>query len=505
VPRSGFWEAREVAGACTGKAGGGWSWFWVSGFWYAREVVAGWQGAAPARLEEVVLSSCTRPTGRRQEGQLGAALRTASAMQHKMQQQQQQEQRKKQQHEGKKRRRRADDGEVREDEAEEDKGELGAAAGLAGLTGTAAGLAGLAADPTPGDWATARSSVVKRARKAVKAGEELVVAVCGAKGLGKSTFLRSVGQAVATVCANVWYLDTDLGQPECSVPGLVSLRRWGAEEPEHALFVGDSSPASHPVSYLDSCRELVRRHRGGGARAGVLLVNTHGWNIGLGAELVAAVCAAAGVHYLAHLKHASRPDAIVPAQMGTQLERTLALTGVVVSASYSPEEERFRRFARYFGASSLAVLEARPPLRVPVAGLSLLASVDAVADARPEPPSPADLVGAYAALCRRAPEGVLDFFALAIVRAAEAVPDAAWLLVLPPTLTPSSLRERADALVLGSQPVQLLRWSDNDSSAVAAQGHKPFFAFAHQCVHLADEARVNRKNLKRRRLLRRPV
>ena len=371
-------------------------------------------------------------------------------------------------------------------------------------------LAGPAADPTPGDWAAARASVVKRARKAGRAGAELVVAVCGAKGLGKSTFLRSVGQAVAGLCAEVWYLDTDLGQPERGVPGLVSLRRWGAEEPEHALFVGDNTPAAHPVSYLDACRELVRRHRcGAGApdRAGVLLVNTHGWNIGLGAELVAAVCAAAGVHLLAHLRHASRPDGIAPAQMGAQLERTLALTGVVLGASYSPEEERFLRFARYFGARSLAVLEARAPLRVPVAALALLASVDAAADARPDPPAPADLVGSYAALCRRAPGGVLDFVALAIVRAAEPAPEPGWLLVLPPALAPEleRLHERADALVLGSQPFQLLRWQDNDSNALAAQGHKPFVAFAHQCVHLADEARANRKNLKRRRLLRRPT
>jgi hypothetical protein len=94
-----------------------------------------------------------------------------------------------------------------------------------GELGTAAGLAGLAADPTPGDWATARSSVVKRARKAAKAGEELSEAVCGVKGLGMSTFLRSVDQAVATVCADVWYLDTDLGSQSAACLG--SCRRGG--------------------------------------------------------------------------------------------------------------------------------------------------------------------------------------------------------------------------------------------------------------------------------------
>ncbi|GKY90450.1 hypothetical protein MPSEU_000018800 [Mayamaea pseudoterrestris] len=49
------------------------------------------------------------------------------------------------------------------------------------------------------------------------------VAVTGAKGVGKSTFLRLLMNQALSYCAQVALLDLDLGQPELTPPGMVSL------------------------------------------------------------------------------------------------------------------------------------------------------------------------------------------------------------------------------------------------------------------------------------------
>ena len=46
-----------------------------------------------------------------------------------------------------------------------------------------------------------------------------IIAVCGAKGVGKSTFARLLVNSLLNHCSNVGFLDTDCGQPELSPPG----------------------------------------------------------------------------------------------------------------------------------------------------------------------------------------------------------------------------------------------------------------------------------------------
>ena len=49
----------------------------------------------------------------------------------------------------------------------------------------------------------------------------LRVAVCGAKAVGKSSFLRLLVNKLLNTHPCVAYLDTDCGQPEFTVPGML--------------------------------------------------------------------------------------------------------------------------------------------------------------------------------------------------------------------------------------------------------------------------------------------
>ena len=95
------------------------------------------------------------------------------------------------------------------------------------------------------------------------------VFVAGARGLGKSTFCRFVTNTLLTLkekaYPSVAFLDTDIGQPEFTCPGFVSLTLIESRLPILSpaetqprrqqlmkVFVGDISPRSNPDLYLAS-------------------------------------------------------------------------------------------------------------------------------------------------------------------------------------------------------------------------------------------------------------
>ncbi|WFD35269.1 Polynucleotide 5'-hydroxyl-kinase grc3 [Malassezia cuniculi] len=151
------------------------------------------------------------------------------------------------------------------------------------------------------------------------------VLVRGPKNAGKSSLVRHVLNSLLRERALVAVLDTDLGQPEFGPPGFVSLHVFdGAADgavfgpswcvprvPVRAHFIGDVSPRDDPQRLVEAVRDLMAffekelrtyRHSAiverfgdaGTARRGVrgterrmpLVVNTHGWVKGLGADLV---------------------------------------------------------------------------------------------------------------------------------------------------------------------------------------------------------------------------
>eukprot|EP00949_MAST-11_sp_MAST-11-sp1_P002756 g2756.t1 len=150
------------------------------------------------------------------------------------------------------------------------------------------------------------------------------VFVAGARGLGKSTFCRFVTNSLLTLkekaYPSVAFLDTDIGQPEFTCPGFVSLTLIESRLPILSpaetqprrqqlmkVFVGDISPRSNPDLYLASIDTLLLSFSTFLSQSGLagrvpLVVNTHGWVKGLGHHLVEAIAARIGPNHFVKLE-----------------------------------------------------------------------------------------------------------------------------------------------------------------------------------------------------------
>lgn len=131
-----------------------------------------------------------------------------------------------------------------------------------------------------------------------------VLLVMGNKGVGKSSCCRYFVNALLNGVREVCYLETDLGQPELGPPGLVSLHRVrkpllkAAHVEQHAhdctakFFAGGATPATEPALYVKCVRAAFQAYldlRKDDAPLPPLVVNTHGWSLGFGLELVRTV------------------------------------------------------------------------------------------------------------------------------------------------------------------------------------------------------------------------
>lgn len=127
-----------------------------------------------------------------------------------------------------------------------------------------------------------------------------VVFICGPKNSGKSTFSRYLLNVLLPRYGKVGYLDTDVGQPEFSPPGCLSLTLVDKTIPdlmnpciratERCFFFGDVSSKSDPKAYLDCTFNLydyfIRVHYQPNelnhpGKALPLIINTPGWVKGL--------------------------------------------------------------------------------------------------------------------------------------------------------------------------------------------------------------------------------
>ncbi|EGU11099.1 thiol:disulfide interchange protein precursor [Rhodotorula toruloides ATCC 204091] len=184
-------------------------------------------------------------------------------------------------------------------------------------------------------WTSAFSSTLPpsprtfSAPNGVSTSDRLVAVVEGPKRVGKSTFAKMLVNQLLERYEKVAYLDTDLGQPEFTPPGFVSLSVVNEpilapafthlSQPLSSHYLGSTSPASDPSGYLAAISALLstyaleveypsldeasssRRHRRGqpadeSNRADSsrkyrervpLVINTQGWVKGLGADLLA--------------------------------------------------------------------------------------------------------------------------------------------------------------------------------------------------------------------------
>lgn len=156
------------------------------------------------------------------------------------------------------------------------------------------------------------------------------ILICGAKGSGKSTFLRyatnrllSAVPSTSSRHSSVAILDLDCGQPELGVPGTMSLTilsspllmdppghiffggsrsrlRPGSQKPDGDLnvasyFFGDVTSKADPDTYVEMASRLMQRYREIQSSSVVLkgclplLANMDGWVKGLGYEILSAI------------------------------------------------------------------------------------------------------------------------------------------------------------------------------------------------------------------------
>ena len=154
------------------------------------------------------------------------------------------------------------------------------------------------------------------------------ILICGAKGTGKSTFLRYMANRMLSASLPnrsllpnsrkqyVAILDLDSGQPELSPPGLLTLsiisKPIVSDPPMHLVsngkgengvvehvvasyFFGDVTSKSDPDTYIHMANKLICKYQEFIASGGdeyktiPLLVNTDGWVKGLGFEILSAI------------------------------------------------------------------------------------------------------------------------------------------------------------------------------------------------------------------------
>ena len=143
-----------------------------------------------------------------------------------------------------------------------------------------------------------------------------VLLVMGPKGVGKSTCCRYFVNSLLSECPEVFFLETDLGQPELGPPGVVTLHRITqpllqvphAEQHHHqrlaAFFAGAVTPSTHPELFVASVAAAFKAYseaQSGVVRPAPLMVNSHGWTTGLGLELVQQVVAISGAQLVLRL------------------------------------------------------------------------------------------------------------------------------------------------------------------------------------------------------------
>ncbi|KAK2077488.1 hypothetical protein QBZ16_004333 [Prototheca wickerhamii] len=128
------------------------------------------------------------------------------------------------------------------------------------------------------------------------------VAVLGAKKVGKSTFARLLVNTLLRSHREVALLETDCGQVEFGVPGLLTLSTVSAPltgPPFLRQLAGPGAAAGAPrvvaprprgsARYVRCVAALAAARAAQLPRATPLVVNTHGWTRGVGQDVLAAL------------------------------------------------------------------------------------------------------------------------------------------------------------------------------------------------------------------------
>ncbi|KAI9338438.1 Pre-mRNA cleavage complex II protein Clp1-domain-containing protein [Obelidium mucronatum] len=132
--------------------------------------------------------------------------------------------------------------------------------------------------------------------EAVQSSSKPVVCIVGSKGLGKSTLSRFMVNQLLSKYPKVAFLDCDLGQPELTVSGQVSLHVLDSpllgpaftnmKPPFHSCYLGATSPKNDPDCYSASISQLWNIYQTQVPSNIPLVINTDGWVKGMGFDLL---------------------------------------------------------------------------------------------------------------------------------------------------------------------------------------------------------------------------
>ncbi|XP_050397235.1 polynucleotide 5'-hydroxyl-kinase NOL9 isoform X2 [Patella vulgata] len=122
-----------------------------------------------------------------------------------------------------------------------------------------------------------------------------VVMVVGGKNSGKSTLNRMLINSALNVSNAVSFLDCDVGQAEFTPSGIISLHHINEpalgppfthqKNSDHMCFYGEINPSKGLTRYIKSVEIVHRSYRNLDTKLPVI-VNTLGWNEGLGLKII---------------------------------------------------------------------------------------------------------------------------------------------------------------------------------------------------------------------------
>ncbi|CAM9445586.1 unnamed protein product [Laminaria digitata] len=247
---------------------------------------------------------------------------------------------------------------------------------LPGMQVVVTDVAGLRPFAVAQDWTEAADAVLAAPPSTDGSG---LVLVCGAKGVGKSSMCRFLVNRLLGRHPTVAYMDCDLGQPEFTPPGQVSLHLLDApvvgpphanlRRPELAYFVGTTSSKPEPLLYSAAVRALAehaaagqQQHQaasfaGDGLPSSPLVVNTDGWVKGMGEDLLGAVIDVVRPRHIVQILGSSTAKTFELDRLpqGCRLHRVGAWStppapagGTPAPARPSPQDLRTLRLVAYF-------------------------------------------------------------------------------------------------------------------------------------------------------------
>ncbi|XP_013416970.1 polynucleotide 5'-hydroxyl-kinase NOL9 [Lingula anatina] len=173
-----------------------------------------------------------------------------------------------------------------------------------------------------------------------------VVVLCGGKNMGKSTLGRYLVNSALNCCKEVCYLECDIGQSEFSLQGCVTLNSvtepllgppfTHQQEPVCSTFVGCASPAEDPNHYVNCVKYVFNQYKSQFSTT-PLIVNTMGWNKGLGLNLLVDVLRTVRPHFVVQLDSAKTQSKNLPPVTSNFVQATQGWTDM--EAGTLPDEE----------------------------------------------------------------------------------------------------------------------------------------------------------------------